>query len=569
MTRFPHPRIWVFVVLMILSTAGWLALQALQGREAGLAAAAPAPLCIDLYEPDNSAAQASLITANGPAQVHTLHAAGDQDWIAFDAVQGVIYTATTFDLLLDTDTVLRLYDVDGATLLAVNDDYPGSPEPLASQIVWNAPAAGRYFLMVRDFYSRGDCLGYSIRMTGQTPSQQVRALLPAVQRWIPPTPTPTPTATATATHTPTPTPTATATATPTATPTGTATPTATHTPTPTITPTATNTPTATPSPTVTPTATPSATRPPVLTVPVPGMERPSAVAINPLTERVYITSRDTDQLLVLDGATQALLAAIPVGEEPFGVAVNPATNRVYVAGFGDGRLSVIDGAANQVITELALGPRLSYVGVDTATNRIYVTSHGLPGVFVIDGADNSVLAVATAEMAAPFGLAVNEALERVYVGDRDRQLILTLDGAGNLVPGQSIQPQPAGAVPFAMGFNPNTGRLYVMLAVGGVVNRVQIYQATLGGLTLLQTALVGQGGPDGGGGVAINRGNNRVYVTNSASNTVTIIDGITSQVLNTAPVGVDPFGIAANAVDGLVYVANRSSSTLSLFYDAP
>lgn len=568
MLRQIRPRVWALLALILLAACG-LALGAPRNSAAGPAAARLAPLCIDLYEPDNSAADASLIAADGPAQVHTLHVTGDQDWIAFDAVQGVIYTATTFDLVLDTDTILRLYDVDGGTLLAVNDDYPGSPEPFASQIVWSAPASGRYFLMVRDYYGRGDCLGYSIGVTAQTPNQQVRAHLPAVQRWVPPTPTPTSTPTATPTHTPTPTDTPTPTSTPTATPTPTATSTATNSPTPTITPTATNTPTATPSPTVTPTATPSATRPPVLTVAVPGMERPSAVTINPQTERVYITSRNTNQLLVLDGATQALLAAIPVGDEPFGVAVNPTTNRVYVAGFGDGRLSVIDGATNGVITELPLAPRLSYVAVDAAANRIYVTSHGLPGVFVIDGADNSVLAVATAEMAAPFGLAVSESLNRVYVGDRDRQLILTLDGAGNLVPGQSIQPQPAGAVPFAMAFNPDTNRLYVMLAVGGAVDRVQVYQATLGGLTLLQTVQVGQGGPDGGGGVAINRGNNRVYVTNSASNTVTVIDGVSNQVLNMVPVGVDPFGIAANAVDGLVYVANRAGSTLSLFYDAP
>ncbi len=240
------------------------------------------------------------------------------------------------------------------------------------------------------------------------------------------------------------------------------------------------------------------------------MERPNALAVNPVTNRVYITSRQNNRLLVLDGNLQAPVVEIGVGLRPFGVAVNPVTNRVYVAGFEDGRLSVIDGASNQVLRELYLGVRLSFVALNTVTNRVYVTSHGLPGVIVIDGATNTVLNVVTAGLLAPFGVAVNEPLNRVYVGDRDRQEIVTLDGDGNLLANQTIRPQPAGAVPYSLAFNPTTGHLYAALAVGGSVNRVQVYRASLGGLQLLDTIAVDQGGPDGGGGLTVNPATNRV-----------------------------------------------------------
>jgi YVTN family beta-propeller protein len=519
------------VIILAFLAVGWSALGTLQADGATSVALGLVPLCIDIYEPDNSAAEASLIMANGASQVHTLHVTGDEDWIAFDAVQGAVYTATTFDLALDTDTVLRLYDVDGATLLAINDDYPGSPEPLASQIVWTAPAAGPYYLMVRDYYSRGDCLGYSIRLAEQTSSQRARSFLPAIRRAVPPTPTATPTATDTPTPKPSPTP--------------------------------------TPTPTVTPTPTTGPTPPPVLTIPIPGMDTPNALAVNSVTNRVYITSRDNNKLIVLDGNTQAPVAEVSVGARPFGVAVNLATNRVYVAGFDDGRLSVIDGATNQAVCNLLLGARLSYVGVNAQTNRIYVTSHGLPGVFVVDGATNTVARVVTGAFVAPFGVAVGETLDRVYVGDRDLQQIVTLDGEGNVLASQTIQLQPAGVAPYAMAFNPRTSRLYVMLAAGGSVNRVQIFQATQGGLLLLTTVQVGEGGPNGGGGVAVNTATNRVYVTNSVSNTVSVIDGLTNQLRATIPVGIDPFGVAANPITGLIFAANRTGNTLSSFYDGP
>ena len=91
----------------------------------------------------------------------------------------------------------------------------------------------------------------------------------------------------------------------------------------------------------------------------------------------------------------------------------------------------------------------------------------------------------------------------------------------------------------------------------------------LSGLQLLDTVAVGQGGADGGGGLAVNPATNRIYVTNVASNSVSVIDGWTNQVRTTIPVGVDPYGVAANPVTGLIYVANRAGSTLSLFYDGP
>ena len=126
--------------------------------------------CPDSYEPDNSPAEASSIALDGTSQTHTFYPDDDWDWMTFPASAGHVYTSTTFNLLLDTDTVLRLYDTDGSTLLAINDDYPGAPEPFASQIVWTAPADGDYYLMVKDFYNRGLCLGYDINLITAVPA---------------------------------------------------------------------------------------------------------------------------------------------------------------------------------------------------------------------------------------------------------------------------------------------------------------------------------------------------------------------------------------------------------------
>ena len=139
------------------------------------------PTCLDSYEPDNSAAEAQPIALDGTAQRHTLDPVQDEDWQTFSVTAGTVVTATTSNLILDTDTVLRLYDTDGTTLLAYNDDDPGLPDPLASRIIWTAPHNGTYFLMVRDYYRRGDCLGYDVAvLASQVPSQARLLYLPQV-----------------------------------------------------------------------------------------------------------------------------------------------------------------------------------------------------------------------------------------------------------------------------------------------------------------------------------------------------------------------------------------------------
>jgi hypothetical protein len=65
----------------------------------------------------------------------------------------------TFDLgnRPDNDTTLTLYNTDGVTELAYNDEHQ-LEEPGASRIVWQAPEAGTYFLKAAQF---NDAIGGS------------------------------------------------------------------------------------------------------------------------------------------------------------------------------------------------------------------------------------------------------------------------------------------------------------------------------------------------------------------------------------------------------------------------
>ena len=109
---------------------------------------APVEVCVatpDLFELDDTPGQASQLILR-QAQMHNLDKPGDTDWAKFSASQGSNYTISTSDLGPAADTYLYLYDTDGTTLLASNDDFGGS---LGSQIQWSAPVAGTYYVMVK------------------------------------------------------------------------------------------------------------------------------------------------------------------------------------------------------------------------------------------------------------------------------------------------------------------------------------------------------------------------------------------------------------------------------------
>jgi YVTN family beta-propeller protein len=57
---------------------------------------------------------------------------------------------------------------------------------------------------------------------------------------------------------------------------------------------------------------------------------PQAVAVNPLTNRIYLANGNSTTVTVINGATNAA-TNVTVGSYPQAVAVNTVTNKVYVA----------------------------------------------------------------------------------------------------------------------------------------------------------------------------------------------------------------------------------------------
>jgi DNA-binding beta-propeller fold protein YncE len=187
----------------------------------------------------------------------------------------------------------------------------------------------------------------------------------------------------------------------------------------------------------------------VATVPVDTL--PFVVAINSLTNLVYAAGCNFltgagSMVVVIDGHTHKVLKDIVLNQScslgTQGIAVNPLTNRVYVSDYDDSQEVVIDGATNQIAGRISLAGGLPLgVDVDLSANQVWVALDGPEAqVDILDGATDTVLDTVTVTSGNIFieGVAIDSITHRAYIssisspanlyvlGTRHRNLIATV-----------------------------------------------------------------------------------------------------------------------------------------------
>ena len=379
------------------------------------------------------------------------------------------------------------------------------------------------------------------------------------------------------------------------TPTPTPTPSATLTPTPTPTPTITPTPTFTPTPTRTPIPTATPTSPPLPPDTIGPIAHPKGIGVDETTNTLYIAGRTQNAVYVVNGNTNAIVATVPVGLEPYGVDVNPQTRKAYVANFRGGSVSVINMDTRQVIhtINMGAGSEPTHVAVNRITNRVYVTLHARGQVAVIDGGSDSVVKQMDAGAGA-FDVLVDQGRNHIYVSARDTGYISVFDG--NTLTEMFHRRTFIGGSPYDMAFDPTLQRLYVVFAPYlqsrltpwglpwpsqrprtasslapaqpiGDPNQIAVFEVKPDSLGRLATLTVAFAGTQGGVGIVANPTTGNVFVTNSASNSLTVIDGHSLQTPAVLPMPGDPGDVAVNPVTNRVYASNRSANQVKMVYD--
>jgi YVTN family beta-propeller protein len=321
------------------------------------------------------------------------------------------------------------------------------------------------------------------------------------------------------------------------------------------------------------------------------MERPSAVGVSPDNTRVYVADFSAETITAFDARTLDVIGRpIPVGPGcPTRLAVAPDGRVYFMTTRG---VSVMDGMSLEVTKTIPIQESAEWdiIAVSPDGGRLYVRSDSGRGVSVIDTDTFAVTGEPIPVRGHPTALAVSPDGGRLYVGclrtlaiqvfdtatrtlldwistaDPVADLALSPDGlfayAPNgmdavHVPDTRTLRIPVGGEPRGVAVAPDSQRVYVVDSETGTVSVIDTTTLKVSGTPIpvgeqpRAAALT----PDG----------ERLYVSNSASDTVTVIDTTTlAAAADPIPVGSAPSGLAI-APDGTrAYVANSGGGTVSV-----
>lgn len=252
------------------------------------------------------------------------------------------------------------------------------------------------------------------------------------------------------------------------------------------------------------------------TIPLSGANGPNGVAYHAPTDRVYIANRDSANVSLVDPTNQSWLQNIPVGQLPDGLALQ--NDLLYVANFGSDTVSLIETISNTVTSTLPVGHQPAML-VKGDAGAVYLSAYGDDTINYLypTGVFNNHLNVP-----APYGLSFDPITFRLYAVNRGLGGGLTMvDVSPNSAAG-TIDTGPEEA--FVVAINPRTGHIFVVCG-----DTVKVYDRRDN--ALITTMAINSGSEEG---IAIDPERNLVYVTNSDTDTVTVIqDALTFDLVYT------------------------------------
>jgi YVTN family beta-propeller protein len=337
---------------------------------------------------------------------------------------------------------------------------------------------------------------------------------------------------------------------------------------------------------------------------------PIPVAVDQLTDTVYVGNANAATVSVIDGATcngkitsgcGQRPPTVTVAGGPDGLGINQATDTVFASNNSAGTtaslasVSVIDGATCNATVTTGCGqrPPVALTGanpgaaaVDQATNTAYVPALGDNAVAVINGATCNATIRTGCGQTTPstpagvnaFSIAIDQAAHTAYVGDSGGNegfpfTISVIDTSTcNSLVSSGCRPHPPAIAmqgnPYGLTVDQATSTLYA--------SNIQTASGQPGGtVSVINTATCNGSHTTGCGkplaaaqvgrfpaGVAVNPATNTIYAANAGGTTVSVINGATcNSMVTTGCAGTpprvhlktSPWAVAVNPATDTIY----------------
>ena len=263
---------------------------------------------------------------------------------------------------------------------------------------------------------------------------------------------------------------------------------------------------------------------------------------------------------IIDTHTRKLKGQVPNLPGIKAIALSADSNIVFTADGGNNRVAVVD-VAKLKITDEILTPvgNPDAILFDPLNNQVVVAQSGpSPNLAFIDVATHKVLG-SLKLAASPDLMAIDTGAGRVFLAIHDNDEVVAIDVASRQIistyKGCDIKS------PVGMAYDPDQGRLFV---ANGIVHSANVLSAIDVVLDRCLGSIDIEHGPDQ---AAFNEHLHHVYVANSGTSTVSVIDTMSLKPLGTNGTGRAAHSVTVDPTTDLVYVGVERAGIIAVYHD--
>jgi YVTN family beta-propeller protein len=240
---------------------------------------------------------------------------------------------------------------------------------------------------------------------------------------------------------------------------------------------------------------------------------PHTMASDPDINRIYVTNGESKSISVIDGDSDEIIDTIRLYGKPEDVSVDPIEHKAYVA--VENNVSAIDIYSNGIVdnTTLSFGP--GAIEFNPFSQTLFATNPVTDVTSIIDGETGDIIQDITSGD-GPHDVALNPLTNLIFVTHDLSDTIAVIDGNTNKIFSNISIP----AFTSAISMNPMTNKLYFAIRESGMVGIIN------GTSNVLKDFVKVGNDP-----MALAVDHDKIYVANSDSNTISILDGHTDRLL--------------------------------------
>lgn len=279
---------------------------------------------------------------------------------------------------------------------------------------------------------------------------------------------------------------------------------------------------------------------------------PRVVAVSPDGGQVWSTDYSSDQVSVIDTATDTVIDTITGIDGPWGIVFDPDGTRAFVAEVdGTLRIAVIDVATRTITGSIALASYPTMIAITPDGSTLYASTETTGSITIIDLATLTVTGTVTGVSGNVYGMAVSSDGTRLYAARYNGDNLAVINTATEAVIGSIA----VGDNPREVALSPDGTRAYVTNMTGGTLSIVDLGASTSSPVS--NAAVVGPAG------VAVTPDGTRVYVTGASNASLGVFDAAGAFITSTS-VGNSPQHVAITPNGSRAYVSNQASSSVSV-----